>query len=159
VSIGALAFSRCVVLQSVRLPGHTTALQLGAFSGCSALATLEIPGSVNLIERLAFSRCQSLRAIRMSVSSNLSSIGRAAFDRCPMLTEIDVEKMAVALWPRILRQLGSRTGLFGHHTGIDDRQRSSFVLSFLLKHVVQLFHGDSTVREWSIKRRTLAGQN
>ena len=158
VSIGALAFSRCVFLQSVRLPGRITRIQLGAFTGCLALSSLEIPASVISIERLAFSSCQSLRAVTMSVSSNLSNIGRAAFGQCPMLTEIKVGKIAVALWPWLLRQLGSNTGLFGHNTGVDNRQRSSFVLSFLWKHMMQFFKGGNTVQGWPRKMLILAEQ-
>jgi hypothetical protein len=73
-------------------------IQFCAFGECSALASfLEIPGSVIRIEDLAFSRCESLQAVRMSVSSRLSSIARAAFVDCPLLTDIDVGRMAVAL--------------------------------------------------------------
>ena len=56
-----------------------------------------------------------------------------------MLTEIDVRTIAVALWPRLIRGLSSRAGLFGHHTDIANGQRCSFVLSVLLKHTTQLF--------------------
>jgi hypothetical protein len=159
MSIGDLAFSRCVFLQRIRLPVGITRIALGAFTGCSALATVNLPGSVVSIERHAFSHCQSLGAIAMSASSNLSYIGRAAFARCPMLTAIDVGPMAIALWPRLLQQLGSRTGLFGCRTGLDNSQRRSFVLSFLWKHVMQFFEGGGTVPGWSTKRRALATQN
>jgi hypothetical protein len=159
VSIGYLAFSRCVFLQSIRLPGGITRIELDAFTGCTALATVNVPGLVVSIEHHAFSHCQSLRAITISVSSNLSDIGRAAFAGCPMLTEIDVGRMAVALWPRLLQQLGSQTGLFGCHTGLDNRQRKSFVLSFLWKHMMQFFEGGGTVPGRSTKRRPLATQN
>ena len=158
-SIGAHAFHRCTALQTIRLPRGITRIELGTFSWCSALATLEIPGSVISIESVAFTRCQSLRAVTISAPSNLSRIGRGAFAMCPRLTEIDVGKMAVALWPRLLRQLGSRAGLFGYGTGIEDRQRSSFVLFFLWKHIAQFFEGGSTVQGWSTKRQTPAGQD
>jgi hypothetical protein len=159
VSIGAHAFDRCTALQSIRLPGGITRIELGTFSWCSALATLEIPGSVISIESLAFTRCQSLRAVTIPAPSNLSRIGRSAFAMCPRLAEIDVGKMAVALWPRLLRQLGSRAGLFGHGTGIEDRQRRSFVLFFLWKHMMQFFERGSTVGGGSTKRQTPAVQD
>jgi hypothetical protein len=160
-SIGSLAFSRCYALHSVRLPGDITRIQVGAFNECSALVSLEIPGSVSSIEHYALSGCRSLRFVRMSVSSNLFSIGRAAFHQCSSLTGIEVERMAVALWPRLLIQLGSRTGLFGHHTGIGETQRTSFVFNFLRKHMQQILKGDSAVRGNGIKRQALilAGPN
>jgi hypothetical protein len=124
-----------------------------AFAECSTLATLEIPRSVISIARHAFFRCESLQVIRMSASSNLSLIGRAAFLDCPSLTEIDVGAMAVNLWPRLLRQLDSPTGLFGNHTCIDQENRTTFVLSFLTKHVAQFCGGGTTGRgRWVIRR-------
>jgi hypothetical protein len=160
-SIGSLAFSRCYALHSVRLPGDITRIQVGAFSECFALVILEIPGSVISIEHFALSGCRSLRIVGMSVSSNLSSIGRAAFDRCSSLTGIEVKRMAVALWPRLLIQLGSRTGLFGRHTGIGARQSRSFVFYFFRKHTQQLLEGNSAVPGHGIKRQALllAGPN
>jgi hypothetical protein len=158
VSIGPNAFQRCTALRSVRLPVDIRRIRFCAFAECSTLATLEIPGSVIRIEQLAFSHCELLQAVRMSVSSNLSSIGGAAFGGCPLLTEIDVGTMAVNLWPRLLRQLGSRTGLFGNHTRIDQKKRRSFVLSFLKKHATQLCEGGTTERGRGIIRRTLAQQ-
>jgi hypothetical protein len=92
----------------------------------------------------------------MSISSNLSSIGAAAFFDCPLLTEIEVGKMAVTFWPWLLWQLGNRRGLFGDHTAIDIRKRRSFVLSFLRKHVTQLFEGGSLVGKRAIKRGAVA---
>jgi len=143
------------------LPSGITRIQAGTFNQCYALVSLEIPGSVISIEHFALFGCRSLRMVGMSVSSNLSSIGRAAFDRCSSLRGIEVGRMALALWPRLLIQLGSRTGLFGHHTGIDARQRSSFVFSFFRKHMQQLLEGGSAVQGHGIKRPTLrlAGPN
>jgi hypothetical protein len=157
--IGAHAFSGCKALQSIRLPGGITSIAPSAFAGCSALATLKIPGSVISIGRLAFTRCESLRAVTIPAPSSLLSIGLAAFARCPMLTEIDVGMMAVALWPLLFVQLGSHGGLFGSTTGTNKRQRRSFVLSFMKKHVTLLFERGSTMEGWSKKRRTLAPQN
>jgi hypothetical protein len=152
VSIGANAFQSCTALEFIRLPGSITSIESSAFDVCSTLATLEIPGSVISIGRLAFARCKSLQALRIRAPSSLSSIGTAAFARCPMLTEIDVGMMAVALWPRLFIQLSSRTGLFGHDTGIDSKQRTTFVLSFMKRHVTLLFQGGSTLEGWSRKR-------
>jgi hypothetical protein len=159
VSIGAHAFSACTALQSIRLPGGITSIESSAFAGCSALGTLEIPGSVISIGQLAFARCESLQIVRIPAPSSLSSIGTAAFARCPMLTEIDVGMMDVALWPLLFIQLGSHTGLFGHATGTRSRQRRSFVLSFIKRHVQLLFEGGSTMEGWSKKRGRLAVQN
>jgi hypothetical protein len=159
-TIGPLALSYCVVLHSVRLPVGLTSLELGILCGCTALTSLEIPGSVISIGPFAISGCTSLRAITISVSSNLWRVSREAFAQCPMLTEISVGQMAVALWPHLLRQLGSRTGLFGYRTGINSAQRGSFVLSFLSNHMTQFFGGPSnTARGQSTKRRTPARQN
>jgi len=158
-SIGANAFSGCTALQSIRLPGGITSIALSAFEACSTLTTLNIPGSVVSIGLFAFIRCKSLQAVTIPAQSSLLSIGRQAFAGCPMLTEIDVGMIAVALWPLLFAQLGSHGGLFGSTTGINKKQRRSFVLSFLKKHVALLFEGGSAIEGWSKKRPTLAPQN
>jgi hypothetical protein len=76
-----------------------------------------------------------------------------------MLREIDVGMVAVALWPRLFVQLSSRTGLFGRDTGIDNKQRSTFVLSFMKTHATILVEGGSTLEGWSRKRPALAPPN
>jgi hypothetical protein len=154
VQIGVEAFQGCTALHSLRLPRDITRIPFCAFAECSALATLEIPRSVISIARHAFFRCESLQVIRMSAPFNLLSIGRAAFLDCPSLTEIDVGPMAVNLWPRLLRQLDSPTGLFGNHTCIDQENRTTFVLSFLNKHGAQLCGGGTTGRGRGVIRRT-----
>jgi hypothetical protein len=158
-SIGSGAFQSCLALHSIRMPRDIRRIRFGTFYRCSSLATLEIPGSVIAIERLACSRCESLQAVRMSVSSKLSRIDRDAFFGCPLLTKIDVGILAVNLWPRLLRQLDSGTGMFGNHTGIDQKKRTSFVLSFLKKHGTQLSKGRTTAGGRGIIRRTLVQQN
>jgi hypothetical protein len=160
-SIESYSFNRCNALRSVRLPGGLTRIEVGAFNQCCGLVCLEIPGSVISIEHYALSGCQSLCIVGMSVSSNLSSIGRLAFDGCSSFWEIEVRRMAVALWPRLLFQLGSSRGLFGRNTGIGIRQNRSFVFSFFGKHMQQLLEGGSAVQGHGIKRQTLllAGPN
>jgi hypothetical protein len=156
--IGSRAFHSCSALNSVRLPRDLQRIRYSTFYRCSSLATFEIPRSVIVIERLAFSYCDSLQTVRMSVSSKLSRIRRDAFFCCPSLTEIDVGTLAVNLWPRLLRQLDSDSGLFGNHSGIDQKKRTSFVLSFLKKHGTQLFKGGTTAGGRGIIRKTLVQQ-
>jgi hypothetical protein len=154
VEIGIEAFRGCTALRSVRLPRDIRTIRFLAFAECSTLATLEIPRSVTVIDQHTFIRCESLQVIRMSASSNLLAIGRAAFLDCPSLTEIDVGAMAVNLWPRLLRQLDSRTGLFGNHTCMDQKNRTTFVLSFLNNHAAQLCGGPTAGRGRGVIRRT-----
>jgi hypothetical protein len=181
-SMGTCLFKACHALKTVELPNGTMSIPSATFANCRSLTNIQIPSSVRTIENGAFYRCLALTEIDLSNSvisirdlcfyectsltrivlpnsaTEMSRIGIAALFECPSLTEIEVGTLAVNLWPRLLRQLGSRAGSFGNHTGIDQKKRTSFVLSFLKRHATQLFEGCTTGRGRGIIRQTLVQQ-
>ncbi len=57
------AFSGCVNLTRVELPGSVAVIEYGAFTDCSSLEQIRIPGSVTEIRGGAFGGCASLAQI------------------------------------------------------------------------------------------------
>ena len=89
--IGPDAFNGCTGLQSVALPvhehadelGHTvlglTVLRRGTFAGCSSLAEVVLPASVREIHTFAFYSCTALVSITVPAGvSVVSEVSRSA---------------------------------------------------------------------------------
>jgi hypothetical protein len=89
--IEAFAFSDCTALTSVRLGDGVEEIPgFGAFSGCVKLANVTIPNSVRLIGPETFLDCHNLNSV--TIGSGLTSISRdLAFFGCASLTNIEVD--------------------------------------------------------------------
>lgn len=87
-AIGDFAFSDCVNLTSVFIPGNVTSIGDGAFDGCKSLTSVAIPGRVASIGIGAFNGCESLTNV--SIPGKVTSIGAEAFGNCFSLTDINV---------------------------------------------------------------------
>lgn len=95
------AFSGCSSLKNINIPEGVTRIGEKAFYDCSSLEEIELPKSLIEIERSAFSGCSSLT--HLSIPENVIRIGRekpnldgdickCAWNRCPSLKEITVDK-------------------------------------------------------------------
>lgn len=79
-SIGALAFSYCDGLTSVKIPNSVKNINAEAFSGCAGLTAITFPGSLTEINSNAFYGCTGLLSI--AIPKNLTSIEPSAFSNC-----------------------------------------------------------------------------
>ena len=85
VSIGNIAFFRCVSLETVILPEGVTLLDECCFAGCVKLKNIVIPSTVTEVRRFAFLNCISLEEVAFGEA--LESIGPGAFQLCASLAK------------------------------------------------------------------------
>ena len=89
MSIGDLAFWKCLGLTSIVIPDSVTSIGKGAFSECSGLTSIVIPDGVTSIGEYAFSYCSGLTSI--VIPDGVTSIGEYAFSGCSGFTSISVD--------------------------------------------------------------------
>ena len=85
--IGNYAFGYCKQLTSLSLPNSVETIGDSAFSYCSKLTTVILPNSLKTIGEFAFIG-NALMELDMSVLTNLTTIGRNAFEGCSSLYNI-----------------------------------------------------------------------
>ena len=85
-SIGAYAFSDCLMLREIIIPESVTSIGDYAFKGCSNLLKIEIPASVTSIGAYAFNGCSVIEDI--TIPESVISIGEHAFGDCTSFREI-----------------------------------------------------------------------
>ena len=88
-SIGSSAFARCDHMTDVHISTGLTSIGTSTFSNCDRLGSIHIPSSVTSIGQDAFESCDSLLSCTFEENSQLESIGKLAFYRCPLNT-IDI---------------------------------------------------------------------
>ena len=76
-TIGSLAFSNCINMDTLSIPNSVTDLGEGAFYGCISLSGVDIPNSVTIIPSATFSGCTGLKKI--TIPESVDSIGPSAF--------------------------------------------------------------------------------
>ena len=84
------AFEKCGSLREVKVLAGK--IEKGAFSFCRSLERAEISGVTVLADEL-FAGCTSLREI--TLSPEISAVGRRCFDECTSLKEIDLSNIRV----------------------------------------------------------------
>ncbi len=90
-NIGSFAFSDCVNLTDVTIPGSVTRIHDGAFSNCTRLERVMIPEGVGFLGGYVFAECGSL--VSVSIPQSLESVDfLSVFHHCFRLTEIQVAK-------------------------------------------------------------------
>lgn len=76
-TIGDYAFSGCIGLKFLTIPGWVEKIGKASFSNCTGLKSLTIEDGVKIIGESAFSGCEELRLV--SVSKTVSVVGESAF--------------------------------------------------------------------------------
>jgi hypothetical protein len=87
-AIGDWAFSGCLNLTSITIPGSVTAIGTYAFFECSGLTSITLSEGLTTIGNSAFSSCLSLASL--TLPGSLTAIGDSAFSRCSRLVTINV---------------------------------------------------------------------
>ena len=88
--IGEKAFSGCLRLKTVRLPGSVEAIKEGAFRGCTALESVVLPEGLRIIGEQAFSNCAALENV--VVPGSVAEIFPGAFSRCTALKSVAIRE-------------------------------------------------------------------
>ena len=92
--ISASAFYNCKAVTVVTM-GDVTTIGDFAFNGCTALTTLQLPDTLETIGDYAFAYCEKLEKVnedskKIILPSGLGSIGKLAFYKVSLVTEIKV---------------------------------------------------------------------
>ncbi len=103
--IGDVAFSGCRALTDVRVPDSVTEIGRGAFGGCTKLTDIHLPDGLTKIGDGAFSSCSSLVNIR--IPYDVSEIGDRAFEGCFKLSAIDIPGSVKRIGQYAFRQCNS----------------------------------------------------
>ena len=86
VGIANHAFSRCVELTGVTIPGSVRRISEYAFYNCSSLAGVTIGNGVTIVDTSAFNNCSSLTSV--TLPNSVTGIGDYAFSGCTSLTDV-----------------------------------------------------------------------
>ena len=97
-NIGAMAFHKCTKLAEVELPAALEEVEPGTFSGCLALASVACPQGSRLITISdgAFQGCITLTELSLP-SDTITKIGDRAFAGCTKLTNEFTNKLPSAI--------------------------------------------------------------
>ena len=82
-SIGDEAFTECISLTSVTIPGSVKSIGAVSFANCYNLTSITIPESVTRIGDYAFYACENLASI--TIPESVTRIGIEAFNYCTSL--------------------------------------------------------------------------
>ena len=83
---GTFLFSGWTELERIELPSTLVEIGSYAFFKCVSLLSITIPLSVTTLGDFSFANCGSLRAVTFVESSELSEVGRGAFEKCGELS-------------------------------------------------------------------------
>ena len=87
--INAKAFSHCVMLNKLNLPGSLIAIGPGAFEYNTKVTDITIPEGLKHIGNAAFRECSSI--MNLTIPKSVEDIGQFAFHRCMALQTIDIQ--------------------------------------------------------------------
>ena len=96
--LGKEAFSGCITLESISMPGVTGSIGDAAFEGCTALQSVSMPKVTGSIGDYAFNGCTALKSISMPKAAG--SIGNYAFNGCTALESISLPEAAGSIGSR-----------------------------------------------------------
>ena len=86
LNIGDNAFSDCISLAGVTIPGLLPRLGNGLFIGCTSLTNIALGNSITSIGTNAFNDCTSLTSV--TIPYGVTNLGQAAFGNCTSLTYV-----------------------------------------------------------------------
>ncbi len=87
-TIGERAFSDCVNLTNVTIPGSVTSIGNYAFSDCTSLVSLTIPDSVTSLGNSVLRKCTGIT--KVIISNGVTNIPNGTFYKCVSLTSITI---------------------------------------------------------------------
>jgi len=97
--LGQGAFTDCVSLTEMTLPGTITTISMQTFNGCSSLKEVTLEEGMATIPTTAFLNCSSLTTVNMPTT--LTTINERAFEGCVSLETITI--------PETITTLGAKT--------------------------------------------------
>ena len=94
-SVGAFAFSDCVLLTSVIIPEGITSIGVDAFSHCKILETVLLSQSVEEIGRFAFYGCNKLTSI--NIPEGVTRLQAYSFQFCTKLESLVIPESVISI--------------------------------------------------------------
>ncbi len=88
LSIGALAFGKCINLSSVQAPNELEVIKTMAFMDCTNLMEINLPENLLSIEESAFYGCKSLKSV--IIPDKITAIARTSFYNCNSLEDVTI---------------------------------------------------------------------
>ncbi len=89
VTIGNGAFSGCVSIVEVTIPGSVSIIGSGAFRECIGIEKLNLEEGIEQIYSYAFEGCVSIKG-KLQIPSSVYSLGEDAFWGCESITEVNI---------------------------------------------------------------------
>lgn len=87
-TIGELAFSTCMSLETIKLSNSLEEIGSAAFYKCWSLKSIEFPDNIEYLPRSVCSLCERLENVKWP--ANIKTIGQSAFHGCASLKEIEL---------------------------------------------------------------------
>ena len=88
LSIGNMAFFKCMNLQGIDIPEGITLIDECCFGDCQSLAEVHFPESLKEVGRFSFLQC--LKLTEVSFGNSLTAIGPGAFQLCASLSKVSI---------------------------------------------------------------------
>ena len=156
-SIGDYAFAYCTALERVTLPSSLESIGNYAFNGCTALTEVTIPNSCTSMGDYAFGGCTALSEITLSSSletigeyalygatfqaislpDSLKTIGKGAFARCAVLTQIHIPGSCTSIGESAFNSCSSLTSVtFPSSSGVTTIPTRAFAYCYALTQII-----------------------
>ena len=88
ISIGNMAFFKCMSLEAISIPEGIKMIDECCFGDCQSLAEVHFPDSLEEVGRFSFLQCLNLTEI--SFGESLTTIGQGAFQLCASLSKVSI---------------------------------------------------------------------
>jgi len=92
-SIEDKGFSKCTLLESIRIGKNVTSIGSNAFEGCSILDNVVLPDNVTTVGQDAFKECYGL--VKATLSKNLTEIPQGMFYKANNLRRVEIPENSV----------------------------------------------------------------
>lgn len=109
LEVGEWAFSDCLSLTRITIPGSINIINDAAFYGCTSLVNIIIPGSVTSIGNGVFYGCSSLSDI--VIPNSIISIGSAMFFDCTSLLSVTIPESVISIGDYVFLGCSSLTAI------------------------------------------------
>lgn len=88
LTIGNMAFFKCMNLQGINIPEGIKLIDECCFGDCQSLAEVHFPDSLEEVGRFSFLQC--LKLTEISFGDSLTTIGPGAFQLCASLSKVSI---------------------------------------------------------------------
>lgn len=138
--IATNTFKNCVNLETITLPENVTIIRSGAFEGCVGIDNLDLShvnviganafrntlietptfsSKLQSIDENAFENCANIEKVIIDTTTSSTTIGKYAFNNCPMINEINLSKNVVVNKDAFINDINVETLVVRGEYGLD----------------------------------------